>query len=217
MTAKATFEQKLSDGNTISGFMVSHQVRDSQGRTRTENPIHCGTENGQPEWQGYIFVSDPVAKTSMAWEAGQSWVMNRKTVHVSHPSFAPPAPRTTVERQAYKQAEQKNETYARDIEHRKVEDLGTRNIAGVEASGIRITRTVPAGKYGNAQPLTYVDENWESERYGIFLIAITDDPVHGKSTYEVTDFTPSEPDASWFQPPAGYKVEERVSQVAVQQ
>ena len=69
---------------------------------------------------------------------------------------------------------------------------------------MRTTRTVPAGTRGNSLPLIYVEETWISDQYGMILRSIHDDPVLGKSTYEVTNFVPGEPDTSLFHPPADY-------------
>ncbi len=93
-----------------------------------------------------------------------------------------------------------------DSEQRKFEDLGKRNLAGLEASGWRVTRIIPPGMVGNTLPLTDVEERWESDQYGIYLVVVSDDPIMGKSSYEVTSFTPGEPDPLLFQLPADYKV-----------
>src|ERR1700689_3139052 len=64
LTAIVKTEMTLSNGNTISGFTTSHQARDSQGRTRVENPFVCVMDKDhQSKWQGSITVTDPVAKT----------------------------------------------------------------------------------------------------------------------------------------------------------
>lgn len=212
LTATIRTEMKLSDGNTISGFTTSRQARDSQGHVRVDQPSVCATDkNHQPQWQGTITVTDYVAKTVTTWQD----MLNSptKTATVIHlPTLTTPTPPTP--QQELRMAQSASRFSERDSPKTKrdsyqVEDLGKRNIAGLEASGMRITRTTPSGMQGNSQPLTYVEEKWISDQYGIILLDIKDDPIFGKATYEVTNFTRAEPDASLFQPPADYKIEDR--------
>ena len=88
-----------------------------------------------------------------------------------------------------------------------------RTIAGVEAHGSRITRTIPAGEEGNELPLAVVDEKWFSLDLGCFLSVISDDPRHGRTTFEIQELSRTEPDASLFLPPPGYTIEDRNPQV----
>jgi hypothetical protein len=211
LTAIIKTEMKLPDGNTIRGFTTSRQALDSEGRTRVETPSYCAVDkNGQPYWDGNIMVTDPVAKTQTYWHEGLGSYAKATLTHM--PFFTISNPPTA--QQEYRTAEQVSQAYDKagpQIKHdsQKVEDLGKRDIAGLEASGMRITRTSPAGMQGNSLPLIYVEEKWVSDEYGMILLDTNDDPIFGKSTYEVTDFATGEPDASLFQPPADYKINER--------
>src|SRR5262249_42129938 len=40
------------------------------------------------------------------------------------------------------------------------EDLGTRNIEGIDCNGTRTTTTIPAGAIGNEKPIIIVRETW---------------------------------------------------------
>ena len=55
-------------------------------------------------------------------------------------------------------------------------------------------------------PLVVVNETWRSNELGMTMMAMTDDPRSGKKTWEVEEFSRSEPDAKLFLPPADYKV-----------
>jgi hypothetical protein len=88
------------------------------------------------------------------------------------------------------------------------EELGNRTIAGVNAVGTRVTRTIPAGREGNDQPLVTTTETWRSSDYGVVLLSINDDPRSGKYTHEVMEFQPGEPDAALFRAPEGYTVKD---------
>jgi len=212
LTAIIKTEVKLTDGNTISGFTTSRQAQDSQGRIRVDNPSSCVMDKDhQPKWQGSITVTDPIAKTYTSWlELFNSTVKIATVTHVPSLRLSNPPTAQTDYRMAQRMSRAYNNADPQ-VKHdsQKVEDLGQRNIAGLEASGMRITRTSPPGMAGNSLPLAYVEERWVSDQYGIILLDINDDPFLGKSTYEVTDFTRAEPDASLFQPPADYKIEDR--------
>jgi len=90
----------------------------------------------------------------------------------------------------------------------QMEDLGTTTIEGIEVHGRRITRTIPAGKIGNDQPLVTTNEIWNAPSLmGLTLKSISDDPRNGKVTREVVHLDLGEPDQAIFQPPSDYKVQ----------
>jgi hypothetical protein len=86
------------------------------------------------------------------------------------------------------------------------EDLGSRNIAGMDTVGARETTTTSAGVMGNDRPLTSVSEFWHSDQLGINLLSMRSSPFFGKQTFTITELTPGEPDPRLFELPAGYKV-----------
>lgn len=89
------------------------------------------------------------------------------------------------------------------------EDLGNRNIAGIDTVGTRETTTMNAGTMGNDQPLISMREYWHSDQLGINLLSIRSNPMFGKQTFTVTEITPGEPDAQMFELPAGYTVNDQ--------
>jgi len=203
-TIKATIEQRLPDGNTIRGVVHTQQARDSSGKTVSQMPQGCHLdENGQPALQMFVNVHDPATRTSENWQVGD-FMFGDKVVRISHPTPAPPAAKLTPEElAARRKAQERSQPPKSEF---KTEDLGTRTIAGTEARGSRITRTIPAGKEGNDMPLVVVNETWRSNELGMTMMAMTDDPRSGKKTWEVEEFSRSEPDAKLFLPPADYKV-----------
>jgi hypothetical protein len=84
--------------------------------------------------------------------------------------------------------------------------LGTQTIQGVVATGIRTTRTTPAGAEGNDAPLVRVTELWNAKSLGLVVREVREDPVTGKETKELVELSQSEPDPSTFQPPEGYEI-----------
>jgi hypothetical protein len=202
--AKTTFEQRLPDGNTIRGFIRTHMARDGAGKTMSEMGQGCArNENGVPEAQLYVNVFDPAAKTMMTWSVGS--IVMPEVVQVLHVSTTPRKPLTPEELAAQGKASQRWLPLKSEF---KTEDLGSRTIAGVEAHGSRMTRTIPPGEEGNELQLVTTTETWRSKKLGMTLSVITDDPRHGKTTYELEELVQGEPDPSVFAPPAGYKIKD---------
>jgi hypothetical protein len=93
-----------------------------------------------------------------------------------------------------------------------VENLGTETVNGIEAHGRRTRTTIPAGGIGNDAPLARTVELWTAivpGLNGLLVREVNDDPRTGKTTRELTNLTRSEPDATVFQPPAGYEIVNR--------
>jgi hypothetical protein len=89
------------------------------------------------------------------------------------------------------------------------EDLGKRNIAGIDTVGTRETTTTEPGTMGNDQPLTYVTEYWHSDQFGINLLSIRTSPFFGKQTFTITEITAADPDPQLFALPIGFKVNDQ--------
>jgi len=87
-----------------------------------------------------------------------------------------------------------------------VEDLGTRNIAGVETVGLRETTLIEPGVEGNDRAVTAMHETWHSQELGINLLSIRSEPIVGKQTFTITELSAADPDAHLFQVPDGYTV-----------
>jgi len=211
---KATFEHRLADGNTIHGFAYLVDARDSNGRTRTETGLQCRRgDDGKPELEKEVRISDPKEHTFLSWQEGQMFGsdMGKKAtlMHIDTQatvSSVPPRPKPTSEELAARRK-------AIELRHPqrpeiKSEDLGTRNIAGVEAQGNRTTQTIPAGEQGNDLPLTVVTEVWSSKELGLTMLYIHDDPRYGRSVQEIEEVDKEEPVAALFAPPEGYKIVE---------
>jgi hypothetical protein len=88
----------------------------------------------------------------------------------------------------------------------RTEELGEQNIEGVNARGTRTITTIPAGAIGNERPIETVYEKWYSTELQMIVYSKHSDPRFGEQTYKLTNINRSEPDASLFQVPTGYKV-----------
>ncbi|WP_058189029.1 hypothetical protein [Terracidiphilus gabretensis] len=197
--------QTLANGTTVTHESTTKFARDSSGRsyTETHNTLPTGSD-GQPREMVNYHIFDTVARTTTSWN---STTKEATVTQRPDPATMQARPtQTTATRIAPTiQTEQPVRRQNPDVQR---EDLGTKNIVGVNAKGIRITRVIPAAREGNDQPITTIQETWSSREYAIVLMSTNDDPRSGTTTREVTEFTPGEPDAALFRLPEGYTVRE---------
>lgn len=179
-------QQTLSDGNQISKETQTKIYRDTAGRIRTETTLT--TPSGTTESRISIF--DPVAGYVAMLDP-------TKLTAVKHTLPAPPSG-AKAERPAPPTGEA-----APQVEKT---DLGAKTIAGLEATGTRTIRTIPAGAVGNSEAIQIVHEVWTSSALKIPVLATSSDPEHGTSTTQLSAVTQAEPEASLFQIPSNYKV-----------
>jgi len=190
-----TFELRLYDGNTIHWTIQDTQARDEGGRLMRQHIEGCNIDsNGQPQLRIRTSIFDPAAKTDTSWSTGPG-SMALATIMHSH-IIAPP-----------NMGEIARTPHPRDPRpETTIEDLGTRTIAGLEATGRRRTEVIPAGLDGNDLPLKSMSETWTSVKDHIVLMMTTDSPRMGHYSWEVTNLTLGPPDPALFTPPANYKV-----------
>jgi hypothetical protein len=195
--------QTLANGATITRESTTKFARDSSGRTysETHRTILEGSD-GQPRETVTYHIFDTVARTTTMWNSNtrEATVTQRPEptmIPVRSPETQTEAPKVRAEMPARRQNP--------DVQR---EDLGTKEIAGVNAKGTRVTRVIPAGRDGNDQPITTMQETWQSTEYAIVLMSVNEDPRYGTTTHEVTEFTPGEPDTALFRLPEGYTVRE---------
>jgi hypothetical protein len=86
------------------------------------------------------------------------------------------------------------------------EDLGSQTIEGVPATGVRTTRTIPAGQIGNEKPISIVTDVWTSPDLKTIVYSKRNDPRMGEQTFQLTNITRAEPDPSLFTVPADFKI-----------
>jgi hypothetical protein len=88
------------------------------------------------------------------------------------------------------------------------EDLGSQTMEGVFVTGVRTTHTIPAGQIGNDRPIAIVTEIWTSPDLKTIIYSKRSDPRMGELTFQLTNITRAEPDASMFTVPADFRVVE---------
>ncbi len=195
----------LSDGNTLERKTTGLIARDSSGRTRREMALpSIGPLRASGEAPQLAFISDPVAQKNYVLDAG------RKTVEefpVRKPGEGFIEPHGG--RRGGPGGEGPPKFAQREHTPPVTESLGTRTIDGLAVQGTRSTRTIPAGEFGNANPIVITVERWYSPDLQVTVSETMNDPRFGVSTYQLTGITRGEPDVTLFAVPAGYTAAQR--------
>jgi hypothetical protein len=194
-----TSTQTLADGSHINQSNTMHVYRDSEGRTRREETL--GNLNGllqQASPRQIVFIDDPAGGVNYALDATNKVATRSVFRNGAAPAGRPGGPG--------RGRGLRGETFPRNSANVKTENLGTQTIAGVQAQGTRVTRTIPAGQIGNDQPLQIVNETWYSPDLHMVVMRKSSDPRRGDVVTQVQNLNRSEPPSTLFQVPAEYKV-----------
>lgn len=176
--------RRLFDGTTVTKKISGSTYRDSAGRTRREQPIDIGgigvvgTDN-KP--QMLVFINDFTARTQYFLDANQK-IARRSPL--GDGNIPDPRPR----------------------EGAQVEDLGIREIEGVQARGTRETFEIPAAQLGTSKPMQVVTEVWFSPDLQVIVMSRHLDPIAGEHVFRLVNIKRAEPAASFFEVPADYRV-----------
>ncbi len=222
--------QTLADGNRIVHRTVSKFYRDSDGRTRREQTFgNVDREHPSPHEvkvfvddpvSGLAFVLDPASKSADKVHRSREFLDERGAVDdgalMMIKSDRDEGEQAAAGRMLIKFRDEHpgdpNTSVAQiQDEKRDVvkEDLGTRNIEGVDCNGTRTTTTIPAGAIGNEKPISIVRETWYAPAIAAVVESTTEDPRYGKTTYQLTKVQLSEPSRSLFEPPGDFKISVR--------
>jgi hypothetical protein len=200
--------QTLPNGNVISRTTQSNVYRDGMGRVRTETTLPqrgpVGQTTAAQAPRTFVSIHDPVAGVTreLDAEAKVSREMALPTFRGpggvdSAPGGRGPRPNAGARPNLGGPANDPNVA---------IESLPAQSINGVLATGTRVTRTIPAGQIGNAQPIQTVRETWVSTDLKVTVMVRNSDPRFGTTTTQLTNIIRSEPDPALFQAPPDYKV-----------
>jgi len=186
--------QTLADGNRIDQKRTAFVYRDSQGRTRREESLPAlGPVTASGDVHHAIFVNDPVAGVHYVFEPDQ------KIAHKMSP--------TGDVKYVHEHVAGMHGS-AKLADQPVTESLGTQTMEGLTVTGTRTTHTIPAGAIGNEKPIQIVLESWYSQDLQMVIYSERTDPRMGETVYHVTNIQRTEPDASLFQVPSDYTVQE---------
>jgi hypothetical protein len=209
-----TRDTTLADGNTIHHESQSTIYRDSEGRVRREVGIDLATPATGNVKRNFITINDPVA--------GKRYMLNpdNKTAHLMPPRGAHHANRVGDPNAnlAPGPAGPGGPGGPGEVTN---EPLDPKNVNDVQAAallarfapveGVRVTRTIPQGAIGNANPIVVVTERWYSPDLQMVVLTTHTDPMMGTVTAKLTSVVRGDPDPmgklGLFQIPSDYKVE----------
>jgi hypothetical protein len=200
--------QTLANGNVITRKVQVNVYRDGSGRVRTERTVPAGrpgpgrsagaqtaAETGS---RTVVTIHDPVAGVSTELDTAS------KTAHQNMlPNFRGGAGGNG---QFQGNRGGRGANGATTDPNVVTETLPMQTINGVQATGTRVTRTIPAAQIGNAQPIQIVTETWQSPDLKVPVMVKRSDPRSGTVVTQLTNITRAEPDPSLFQVPSDYTV-----------
>jgi hypothetical protein len=181
--------QVLGDGNRITHKITARLYRDKEGRTRRDSqlarlgPWSAGA-NGPIELS---FLQDPVA--------GVGYTLNPRAKTANKYELKRAPVELPVERPLSKAPYGAQRS-----------SLGPRVIEGIEATGIRDSLTIPAGKMGNDKPIELSYERWYSPELKLLVLSRYSDPRFGETVYRVVYLRREEPDPTLFSIPSSYRI-----------
>jgi len=178
------------DGSVMQLKNLRHIGRDSQGRIHNESRQPVPASSTKMPQLLHIHLYDPQTRISTDIDPSKQ---DYRTVVLNHPpATEPPSLRFSAP-----------DGQAPPNEFAKEEDLGTREMEGVSAHGIRQTQTIPGDTGG--KEIVVTDEYWYSADLRINLLIKHNDPRSGSLTMTVNEITRTEPDPAFFEVPEGYK------------
>jgi hypothetical protein len=209
--------QTLEDGTHITQTSSGNIARDSQGRTRQDASLPAIGNLSAADAPHLVFIQDPVAQTAYTLNLTDktaqkmpSLPLNVSTsgpmsgpgkvlmqMGTALPAGGPPPPGIMM---------QKTILVNNDQGQVNTEDLGAQTMEGVQVTGVRTTRTIPAGEIGNDRAISIVTEVWTSPDLKTIVYSKRTDPRMGEQTFKLTNVVRSEPDASLFTVPGDFKI-----------
>lgn len=216
--AVTEIKQTLSNGSHIDQTTTATIARDTDGRTvrvqklSSIGPWKSSSSSSQGDSPTLTSIFDPVTKTHTDYSS------DTKVAHVlmiptlpagavmasGFTMAAAPAGGGAVAFSVRGHAVQSQDSGGMEA---KTESLGTKTIDAIQVDGTRSTSTIPAGTIGNDKDIVITRETWYSPDLQLVVQSTQDDPRFGQTTYSLTNVDRSEPDASLFQVPSGYKIE----------
>ncbi len=218
--------QTFADGNRIVRRTVSKFYRDSDGRTRREQTFGNVDLEHPSAHEVKVFVDDPVSGMAFVLDPASKSAdkVHRSRQFLDERNAEDDAGRILIKsdgeegeegaagrmlikfRDEHSGDSNANQALIEDDKRDVVkEDLGTRNIEGVDCTGTRTTTTIPAGAIGNEKPISTVRETWYAPAIAAVVESTTEDPRYGKTTYKLTHVQLSEPSRSLFEAPGDFK------------
>lgn len=181
--------KSLADGSTVTHHTFNIIARDFRGRTHNEFRQWNNPTTGADAKLTYALLYDPDTRTR-TYLYPASRLARQYVYAVTNPTAVPLVAAA-------------NNPMAPAVQK---EALGTKFSDGLQLTGIRETKTYPAGSLGNDKPLAITNEYWYSPDLQLNISVTRTDPRFGVQTVQLIDLRRDEPDAVLFEIPADYRV-----------
>jgi hypothetical protein len=220
--------QPFADGNAITHSSTSSVWRDSQGRTRREQNINViGPSQASGAAIQFITIDDPVAGVHYTLNPNRMIATQISTSGTAAAAFGEALPKKIIPSDGSNVsvtyfASGDNVSFAGggggagsaisvasaavSADNVTTESLGADTMQGLSVLGTRVTRTIPAGQIGNAQPILIITDKWYSQDLQIEVKTVHSDPRTGTTTTTVTNLSRNEPNPALFTMPPGYTI-----------
>jgi hypothetical protein len=208
------------DGTKTTLRSIYMFYRDNEGRTRrdlmTQQRVSEANGSTRPR---VSLVNDPVAGVAYVFEHVDG-TARKMSVQASTPDLEKPARGSAANSQtrgsslSFRMLEPQrglsrliSEQPAPPVQTRK-ELLGKREIDGLTAEGMRILEDTLVGGFGTEKRIEIATEEWYSRELQTVVLIKLFDPRYGQNEYRLANINRSEPAATLFTVPTGYKVKE---------
>jgi hypothetical protein len=190
-TLVTEWTRPMADGGSYTLTNRRRIVRDSAGRIYEERWLLVPKGGDIKSSMNFIQIADPINRTLSTCS------IFHKTCDLSayHPSASA----------AFEDEPPPPPGRSKDGMH-TVENLGTRDLFGLDTTGTRQITTIPQGTVGNDRPIQIVLEFWHSSRLGFNLESLRSDPRLGTQKFTITELDTVDPDPQLFKAPEGYQV-----------
>jgi len=223
--AVTTVTQTLADGTKIEQRTTAKWFRDSSGRVRREQTV-IGLDRLNPSAAPQTTISfdsvpgdpmpytlNPATKTARRGPQKVQWFTVQNGVYrlssgLSYFAGGGRGGNTTREltfTNGWSLDAAQIAPVPADAQ-RTDEQLGTRQLEGVKATGRRSTTVIAAGRIGNDRPIQIVEEQWESPELNMVISSRFSDPRTGVVEYRLTNINRAEPRAELFSVPSDYTI-----------
>jgi len=205
--------QTLADGNRIVHRTNTVIYRDGEGRIRRETSFKTkdATSGAYKEYKT-IRVSDPFGGQNFTLDPQNRTALKTTTLPMKEIpgiiGFWPVGVGRLSQVGAPAAVNSCGPGNLRNFVSGVKVSLGSQMIEGVAADGIRITYTIPAGSMGNERPIEVTYDRWRSKELEMDLLVKSVDPRSGVTTQQMTQISRGEPDATLFEIPSDYTVQE---------
>jgi hypothetical protein len=190
-TLVTEWTRPMADGGTYT--LTNHRriARDSAGRIYEERWLLVPKGSDIKSHMNFIQIADPINRTLYTCS------IFHKTCDLT--AYRPAASAAFEDEPPPPPGRSKDGTHT-------VENLGTKNLFGLDTIGTRQTTTIPQGTVGNDRPIQIVLEFWHSPRLGFNLESLRSDPRLGTQKFTITELDTVDPDRQLFTVPDGYQV-----------